>query len=115
MRDRYQHAGDAPPPESWGLSLSFIRNELPHAPGYYILDFSDGFRAIGNTGLRVSAIGFGAAPLGDLYGSRDVEERSRAVHCAIDKGINFFDVSPFYGITQAEERLGEALAGKRRR
>jgi hypothetical protein len=32
-----------------------------------------------------------------------------------DKGINFFDVSPFYGITQAEERLGEALAGKRRR
>jgi L-galactose dehydrogenase len=35
------------------------------------------------------------------------------VHCAIDLGINFFDVAPFYGITLAETRLGDALKGKR--
>lgn len=37
----------------------------------------------------------------------------RAVHFAIERGINFFDVSPYYGLTLAESRLGEALAGNR--
>ena len=35
------------------------------------------------------------------------------MHLAVDRGINFCDVSPYYGITLAEERLGEALAGRR--
>jgi L-galactose dehydrogenase len=38
-----------------------------------------------------------------------------AVHCALDHGINFFDVSPYYGATVAESRLGSALAGYRDR
>jgi L-galactose dehydrogenase len=38
----------------------------------------------------------------------------QAVHYAIDHGINFFDVAPFYGATLAEERLGKALKGKRK-
>ena len=37
----------------------------------------------------------------------------RAVHAAIEHGINFFDVAPYYGRTLAEERLGAALKGKR--
>ena len=35
------------------------------------------------------------------------------MHCAIERGINFFDVSPYYGRTLAEQRLGAALSGKR--
>src|SRR6185312_9267055 len=41
-------------------------------------------------------------------------EGMRAVHLAVDQGINFFDVSPYYGLTLAEERLGRALEGRRK-
>jgi L-galactose dehydrogenase len=71
------------------------------------------YRAFGKTGLNVSIIGFGASPLGNEFGGIDPVEGARAVHLAIDQGINFFDVAPYYGRTLAEERLGAALAGKR--
>jgi L-galactose dehydrogenase len=61
----------------------------------------------------VSVIGFGASPLGNEFGNIDPGEGQKAVHAAIDAGINYFDVSPYYGRTLAEERLGAALAGKR--
>jgi aryl-alcohol dehydrogenase-like predicted oxidoreductase len=71
------------------------------------------YRQLGSTGLNLSVIGFGAAPLGNEFGPVDVAETERAIHQAIDRGINFFDVAPYYGRTLAEERLGPALAGKR--
>ncbi len=71
------------------------------------------YRPLGRTGLDVSLIGYGASPLGDVFGTTDPAEGKRAVHLAIENGINFFDVSPYYGLTLAEERLGEALVGKR--
>ena len=71
------------------------------------------FRRLGQTDLNVSAIGFGASPLGDVFGVTEPAEGVRAVHRAIDQGINFFDVSPYYGHTLAESRLGAALAGRR--
>jgi L-galactose dehydrogenase len=71
------------------------------------------YRTLGSTDLRVSLLGFGASPLGDVYGTTDPAEGKRAVHLAIDQGVNFFDVSPYYGLTLAEERLGQALLGKR--
>jgi L-galactose dehydrogenase len=70
-------------------------------------------KKLGNTDLHLSVVGFGASPLGDVFAITDPSERIRAVHYAIEQGINFFDVSPYYGITLAETRLGEALAGKR--
>jgi len=71
------------------------------------------YRALGRTGLDVSLIGYGASPLGDVFGTTDPSEGKRAVHLAIENCINFFDVSPYYGLTLAEERVGEALVGKR--
>jgi L-galactose dehydrogenase len=71
------------------------------------------YRQLGKTDLRVSEIGFGASPLGGVYHDFDPAEGERAVHAAIDQGINFFDVSPYYGSTLAEERLGRALEGRR--
>ncbi|MCA8970858.1 MAG: aldo/keto reductase [Planctomycetes bacterium] len=70
-------------------------------------------RPLGNTGYDVSVLSFGAAPLGGAYGSVDIEDATRAVAFAIDRGINFFDCSPYYGETLAEERLGKALEGRR--
>ena len=70
------------------------------------------YRILGKTGLSVSVMGFGASPLGDVFGVVDAAEATDAVHCAIDNGINYFDVSPYYGADAlAEERLGQALAG----
>lgn len=51
--------------------------------------------------------------MGDEFGPADFGEAVRAVHAAIDLGINFFDVAPYYGRTLAEERLGVALKGRR--
>lgn len=71
------------------------------------------YRQLAHTPLRVSVLGFGAATLGNEYGTTDRTLGARAVAHAIDRGINFFDVSPYYGRTLAEERLGEALVGYR--
>jgi L-galactose dehydrogenase len=73
------------------------------------------YRKLGQTDLNLSLIGFGSSALGNVFGNIDPREGTRAVHLAIDSGINFFDSSPYYGITLAETRLGEALAGKRDR
>jgi L-galactose dehydrogenase len=71
------------------------------------------YRRLGRTSLNVSLLGFGASPLGNVYSVVDPAEGVRAVAVAIENGINFFDVSPYYGSTLAEERLGKALRGKR--
>ncbi|AXC13302.1 L-fuco-beta-pyranose dehydrogenase [Acidisarcina polymorpha] len=73
------------------------------------------YRRLGQTELRISVMGFGASPLGGVFGSSDAGEGAKAVHFAIDAGVNFFDVSPYYGHTLAEDRLGQALKGRRDR
>ena len=72
------------------------------------------YRKLGNTGLELSILGYGASPLGNEFEEIDVLEGERAVHMAIDQGINFFDTSPFYGRTLSEERLGRALGPRRK-
>lgn len=71
------------------------------------------YRKLGKTDMDVSILAFGASPLGNVFDITDEQEGIRAVHLAIDRGINFFDVAPFYGDTLAETRLGKALANKR--
>jgi L-galactose dehydrogenase len=73
------------------------------------------YRKLGKTDLNLSLIGFGGAALGGVFGKVDRGEGMRAVHLAVDSGINFFDTSPYYGIRVAETRLGEALVGRRER
>lgn len=63
--------------------------------------------------LQLSALGFGAAPLGNEYGVVDEAEMERTVHAAIDAGITFFDTSPYYGRTLSETRLGKLISGRR--
>jgi L-galactose dehydrogenase len=67
------------------------------------------YRVLGKTGWKVSVLGFGAAPLGATHGPFREKEGIRAVHTAIDLGINFIDVAPYYGLTMAEAVLGKAL------
>lgn len=72
------------------------------------------YRTLGSTGLSASVIGFGASPLGNVFSPVPRADDSALVGRAVDAGINFFDVSPYYGAGLAEERLGAALAPYRK-
>ena len=67
------------------------------------------YNEIGKTGMRVSNLSFGASSLGGVFHGIREEEGIRAVHTAVDHGINFIDVSPYYGHLKAEMVLGKAL------
>jgi L-galactose dehydrogenase len=69
------------------------------------------YRTLGKTGLDVSVISYGASGLGNILGTPDEERGVRAVHTAIDLGINLIDTSPLYGATKSETLLGKALKG----
>lgn len=67
------------------------------------------YRQLGNTGLKLSVLGFGASSLGGVFHGFKEQEGVEAVFAAIDAGINFIDVSPYYGYFKAEIVLGKAL------
>ena len=67
------------------------------------------YNEIGKTGMRVSNLSFGASSLGGVFHGVREDEGIRAVHTAVDNGINFIDVSPYYGHYKAETVLGKAL------
>jgi L-galactose dehydrogenase len=68
-------------------------------------------RALGNTGLTLPVLSFGASSLGQEFRPVDINEALRAVHVALDLGMNFIDTSPFYGRGMSEVLLGAALRG----
>ena len=68
-------------------------------------------RPLGNTGLQVSILSFGASSLGGVFHAVEEADAIRAVHAALDLGINYFDVAPAYGGTRSETVLGKALRG----
>ena len=69
------------------------------------------YRLLGNTGLRVSRLALGTSSLGGVFHDVDDQQSIRTVDAALDLGINYFDSSPFYGLTRAETVLGKALKG----
>ncbi len=66
--------------------------------------------------MRVSltGLGFGAAPIGNLYRAVSDEEARAAVDAAWDSGVRYFDTAPHYGLGLSERRLGAGLAGRPR-
>jgi aryl-alcohol dehydrogenase-like predicted oxidoreductase len=77
------------------------------------------YRLLGRSGLKVSALSFGAATFGGgneffkAWGNTQVDEARRLIDLCIDAGVNLFDVANGYSNGLAEEILGKALAGKR--
>ena len=69
------------------------------------------YREIGQTGMKVSQLSFGASSLGGVFHDIDEGRAIEAVYAAIEGGINFIDVSPYYGHYKAETVLGKALRG----
>ena len=67
------------------------------------------YRKIGRTGMKVSALSFGASSLGSVFRETKESEAVAAVHTAVEGGMNFIDVSPYYRHHKAETVLGKAL------
>ena len=73
------------------------------------------YRAFGLTGLRVSVLGFGCWPMaGDRYGAIEDDEAVKAIHRALDRGVNCVDTAPAYGSGHSEEVVARALEKTRR-
>jgi len=64
---------------------------------------------LGRNSLRVTQLGLGCAPLGDLFEVVAEEEVAALLQAAWDSGIRYFDTAPFYGHTKSEHRLGAFL------
>ena len=72
------------------------------------------YKAFGQTGMQVSAIGFGCWEMGGGYGSIEETEVIEAIHRALDLGINCFDTAEAYGMGRSEEMLARALGNRRK-
>lgn len=67
------------------------------------------YNDLGKTGLKVPVLSFGASSLGGVFHSIKENDAVRAVFTAVENGLNFIDVSPYYGHYKAETVLGKAL------
>jgi D-threo-aldose 1-dehydrogenase len=84
----------AAPRRAWDLAIGAV----PSVP-------------LGRTGLSVSALALGTAPLGNLYAAVTEEEAEATIRDALTAGLTYLDTAPHYGLGLAEQRLGRVLAG----
>ena len=71
-------------------------------------------RPFGQTGIQISAVGFGCWEIGGGYGSIEESEFIKAVNRALDLGINCFDTAEAYGFGASEKSLAKALGSRRK-
>jgi aryl-alcohol dehydrogenase-like predicted oxidoreductase len=76
-------------------------------------------RRLGTSDLEITPVGIGTAPIGSRpgvwwvnWGAQDEGDAVRAIHAALDGGVNWVDTAPFYGWGRAEEIVGRALRGR---
>ena len=76
-------------------------------------------RHLGRSDLEITPVGVGTVPIGSRpgewwvnWGTQDEGEAIRAIHAALDAGVNWIDTAPFYGWGAAEEIVGRALRGR---
>ena len=71
-------------------------------------------RPVGASGLAISRIGFGGAPIGDLKRAPSDTGARELLQAAWDNGIRYFDTAPFYGSGLSERRIGDFLRDRPR-
>ena len=74
------------------------------------------YRKLGQSGIEISVVGFGAWAIGGwAWGGADEQQAVAAIHAAIDRGVNLVDTAPMYGYGRSEEIVGRAIHGRRDR
>ena len=72
------------------------------------------YRKLGNSGIDISAVGFGAWAIGGwMWGGADDNLAVEAIHAALDHDINLLDTAPIYGFGHSEEVIAKAVRGRR--
>jgi aryl-alcohol dehydrogenase-like predicted oxidoreductase len=72
------------------------------------------YRELGPSGIKISAIGFGAWAIGGwMWGGADEGQAIDAIHAALDRGVTLIDTAPIYGFGRSEEIVGRAIRGRR--
>jgi D-threo-aldose 1-dehydrogenase len=69
---------------------------------------------LGNGGIDFTELGFGSAPLGNLYRAITDEQAHDVLEAAWNSGVRYFDTAPLYGLGLSERRIGEFLRTKKR-
>jgi D-threo-aldose 1-dehydrogenase len=72
------------------------------------------FDRIGNGGLDFTELGFGTAPLGNLYRAISDDDANAILEKAWETGVRYYDTAPLYGLGLSETRVNRFLRGKRR-
>jgi aryl-alcohol dehydrogenase-like predicted oxidoreductase len=72
-------------------------------------------RPLGRSGLAVSAIGLGCMGMSEFYGRHDDGDSIKAIHRALDLGIDFLDTADMYGVGRNETLVGRAIRDRRDR
>jgi len=72
-------------------------------------------KALGKSGIEVTRVGLGCAPLGGMYGDIPEEQAHEVVRRALSLGINVIDTAPLYGYGKSEIRIGRAVQGWNRK
>src|SRR5271154_2269463 len=77
-------------------------------------------RQLGNSDLQITPLGIGAWAIGGgglpfAWGPQDDNDSIGAIHAALDRGINWIDTAPVYGLGHSEEVVGCALKGRSKR
>jgi len=70
-------------------------------------------RALGRSGIKVSAVGLGLMSMSGVYGNANDDESIATIHYALEQGIDFLDSADMYGWGHNEQLLGRALRGRR--
>jgi aryl-alcohol dehydrogenase-like predicted oxidoreductase len=73
-------------------------------------------RPLGSSGIQASVVALGTWAMGGwMWGGSDDDAAVRAIHAAVDRGMNFIDTAPVYGFGHSEQVVGRALVGRRDR
>ena len=72
-------------------------------------------RKLGRTEVAVTELGFGGAPLGELFERVSEAQGQETLQAAWDVGVRYFDTSPLYGYGKSEHRIGRFLREQRRK
>jgi len=67
------------------------------------------YKKLGNSDLKISAIGLGCMGMSEFYGPGDDTESIKVIHKAVELGINFFDTADMYGVGKNEILVGNAI------